>query len=179
MSDMGWSQYIRGLDDAAEQEMQAEQRNMLPALLEFCDYDRPHEMYRTFYKYTPCGPHMSVLVNGGWVHCGELHALGTWKSMAEKGMIVEALLFGSIVEGVDQCAENVEVRLANVVDESGKSSNSLLMNAIRSAVERVDDDASSIWMATHGCDTCIAHWGDGSEAVWDECPACKGEGVII
>lgn len=29
------------------------------------------------------------------------------------------------------------------------------------------------------CDTCIAHWGDGSEAVWDECPDCNGEGAII
>ena len=89
MSDMGWSQYIRGQDDAAHMEEQAREQDMLPWLVKFCDYESQHEMYRVFYKYTDCGPWVSVHVDGCWVHCGDLHTLGTWDQMIRRGEIVD------------------------------------------------------------------------------------------
>ena len=179
MSDMGWSRHIRDLDAAAEMEMEAEGKNMLAALDEHCDFASPHELYRSVYKYTECGPWMSMLVNGGWVHCGELHTLGTWKQMLERKMIVTELLFGSIVEGVDQCADEVSVTLADMTHAEHGVKQETVMAAIYGAVERVNEDARAIWNDTHGCDTCVDHWGGESAAIWDECPDCLGEGDII
>jgi hypothetical protein len=39
MSDMGWSRYIRDLDNAAYAQEQAEEQDMLPHLAKHCDYD--------------------------------------------------------------------------------------------------------------------------------------------
>lgn len=191
MSDMGWSQYIRGLDDAAYQEEKAKEQDMLPWLVKFCDYDSPHEMYRAFYKYTDCGPWVSVHVDGYWVHCGELHTLGTWDQMIRRGEIVDEILIGSIVEGVDQCAEEAPVRLDDLRSSRSKKG-SITKHSLRAAfsraVERVNEDAASIWAETHGCERCLAHWqeigqcdesGQDCKSVWDECPVCGGAGQII
>ena len=75
------------------------EQDMLPWLVKFCDYESPHEMYRVFYKDTDCGPWVSVHVHGYWVHCGDLHTLGTWDQMIRRGVIVDEILIGSIVEG--------------------------------------------------------------------------------
>jgi len=148
-------------------------------------------MYRAFYMYTDCGPWMSIHVNGGWVHCGDLHKLGTWDEMLMRGDIVDEVLFGSIVEGVDECAGEMPVRLEHIRSRRSKRGNVTrhsLSHALSVAVAGVDADAHSIWMATHGCDTCIQHWkevggcdehGNESSAVWDECPDCEGGGAII
>ena len=191
MSDMGWSQYIRGLDDAAAMEEQAREQDMLPHLAKLCDYDSPHEMYRVFYKYTDCGPWVSVHVNGGWVHCGDLHKLGTWDEMLRRGDIVDEILVGSIVEGVDAEAEPVPVRLADIRSKrskTGKVTHHSLRTALSAAVDAVNADAHSIWNDTHGCDTCRAHWaaegcvdeaGCELTAVWPDCPDCEGCGEAI
>jgi hypothetical protein len=191
MSDMGWSQYIRRLDDAAAMEEQAREQDMLPWLAKFCDYGSPHEMYRTFYKYTDCGPWVSVHVDGYWVHCGELHTLGTWDQMIRRGEVVDEILIGSIVEGVDQCAEEVPVRLSDLRSarsKKGAITKHSLRAAFSRAVARVNDDAACIWNETHGCDTCRKHWadegyvdasGDALVSVWDKCPDCGGHGAII
>lgn len=191
MSDMGWSHYIRDQERAAEQEWVARDQDMLPWLVKFCDYESPHEMYRVFYKYTDCGPWVSVHVNGQWVHCGELHKLGTWDAMLLRGDIVDEILIGSIVEGVDQCAEEVPVRLDDLRSKRSKRgaiTRHSLHSAFSRAVERVNEDAASIWNATHGCQRCMDHWkelgacdesGNDCEAIWDECPICGGAGQII
>ena len=191
MSDMGWSQYIRGQEAAADLEEQAREQDMLPHLAKHCDYDSPHEMYRVFYKYTACGPWVSVHVNGAWVHCQDLHKLGTWEEMLRRGDIVDEVLIGSIVEGVDQCAEESPVRLDDLRSSRSKKG-SITKHSLRAAfsraVERVNDDAASIWNETHGCQRCIEHWreqavcdevGNECEAVWDECPICGGAGQVI
>lgn len=191
MADMGWSKYIRDLDNAAYAEEQASEQNMLPWLVKFCDYDSPHEMYRVFYKYTDCGPWVSVHVDGYWVHCQDLHTLGTWDQMLRRGEVVDEILIGSIVEGVDQCADNESVRLndlRSMRSKSGKITRHSLRQAFSRAVDRVNDSAAAIWNETHGCDTCRAHWaseglidesGEGYCHVWDKCPDCGGRGAII
>lgn len=191
MSDMGWSQYIRGQEEAADLEERARAQDMLPHLAKHCGYESPHEMYRVFYKYTDCGPWVSVRVNGQWVHCQDLHKLGTWQEMLRRGDIVDEVLIGSIVEGVDQCAEEVPVRLGDLRSarsKKGSITRHSLRAAFDKAVDRVNDDAAHIWNQTHGCEQCIAHWkelglcddlGQACEAVWDECPICGGAGQII
>lgn len=186
MSDMGWSQYIRGLDDAAEMEIQAREQDMLPHLAKHCEYDSPALMYRCYYKYVDCGPWVSVHVNGGWVHCGELHTLGTWEDMQKRGDIVDEVLIGSIVEGVDAEASPVPVRLDDIRSKRSKSGNVTahsLRSAFGAAVRAVNDEAKDIWFDTHGCEACLAHWEDegipGATAIWTECPECDGQGTII
>jgi hypothetical protein len=191
MSDMGWSQYIRDQERAAEQEWDAREQDMLPWLAKFCDYDSPHEMYRVFYKYTDCGPWVSVHVDGYWVHCGELHTLGTWDQMIRRGEMVDEILVGSIVEGCDQDADSVPVRLGDLRSPRSKRG-SVTQNSVRAAFDRalaeVNASASAIWNDTHGCDTCRAHWaeaggvdelGQESMAVWPDCPDCGGRGIVI
>lgn len=148
MSDMGWSQYIRGLDDAAAMEEQAKEQDMLPHLAKLCDYDSPHEMYRVFYKYTDCGPWVSVHVNGAWVHCQDLHKLGTWEEMARRGDIVDEVLIGSIVEGSDAEATPTPVRLRDLRSARSPTkriTRKSLRKAFDSAVARVNDEACALW----------------------------------
>jgi hypothetical protein len=148
MSDMGWSQYIRGLDDAAAMEEQAREHDMLPHLAKHCDYDSPHEMYRVFYKYTACGPWVSVRVNGGWVHCQNLHKLGTWAEMLRRGDLVDEVLVGSIVEGSDAEATPVPVRLGDIRSKRSKRGTitaTSVRAALSAAVEEVNDEACALW----------------------------------
>ena len=191
MSDMGWSSYIRDQERAAEQELEARDRDMLPHMRRHLPYTSPHDMYRTFYKYTDCGPWVSMRVNGAWVHCQDLHKLGTWDDMIQRRDIVDEVLIGSIVEGVDEEAVPVPVAFDDLRSKRSKTGN-ITLRSVRSAfdraVESVNEDAARIWNATHGCERCIIHWnelgvcgesGQECEAVWGECPACGGAGQII
>jgi hypothetical protein len=191
MADMGWSKYIRDQDNAAHMEEQAREQDMLPWLCKFSDYDSPHEMYRAFYKYTDCGPWVSVHVDGYWVHCGNLHTLGRWDQMARRGEIVDEVLIGSIVEGCDQDADSSPVRLCDLRSRRSKRG-AITRASVRAAFARaitdVNDSAVAIWNDTHGCDTCLAHWaeegavdelGQEARAVWPDCPDCKGHGAIL
>ena len=88
----------------------------------------PAELYRQVYKHTDCGAYLSVQIQynktiepdgfnefpfdqlvSEWVDCGELPRLGTWKDMDSQGVLVTALLVGSIVEGVDYGTDNIEI----------------------------------------------------------------------
>ncbi|NBT33374.1 MAG: hypothetical protein EBT13_16155, partial [Rhodobacteraceae bacterium] len=52
------------------------------------------DLYRSIYRYTDCGPWLSVkLHDGTWKHCAQLSGI-------ENGNI-RSLLIGSIVEGSD------------------------------------------------------------------------------
>ena len=148
MADMGWSAYIRDQERAAEQEWEAREQDMLPHLAKHCDYDSPHEMYRVFYKYTDCGPWVSVHVNGQWVHCQDLHKLGTWEEMLRRGDLVDEVLIGSIVEGSDAEATPEPVRLRDIRSVRSKSGNVTrfsMRQAFDRAVSRVNDEACALW----------------------------------
>ena len=168
----------------------------------FPDADSPSELYRQVYKYTSCGAYLSVqieyyktiepdgfnefpfdqLVNE-WVNCGELSRLGTWKDMDSQGMLVTALLVGSIVEGVDYGTDDIEV-VANQTDEDPSD----YRTRFDAALTEVEQQADSIWNDTHGCESCAAYWTDqgldiddsgGLVPVYKYCPDCQGSGVSI
>ena len=130
----------------------------------FPDADSPAELYRQVYKYTACGAYLSVQIEHyktigidgftdfpvvklvrEWIHCGELHHLGTWKDLDEKGVLVTAMMLGSIVEGVDQCTESIEVEV-HQLDEEPEDFHKRLYAAL-TGVER---EAKFIWDETHG-----------------------------
>lgn len=190
-----------GLNDEQQDNTIAEQA--------FNYVDSLHELYRLTYKYTDCGPWLSALVEyyeiiepdgfndypsdklvSKWVHSDELHTLGTWKTMQERGILLRSLMVGSIVEGVDECTDNYEIPCQPDVlekeerqEDEGDLANTLKRMFDR-AVEAVDIEAESIWHDTHGCDTCAKHWGkeegcDGDTNIWLDCPECHGDGAII
>lgn len=190
-----------GLNDEREDNSIAEQA--------FSDANGLHDLYRMTYKYTDCGPWLSALVEyyetiepdgfndypsekhvSRWIHCGELHTLGTWKTMQERGILLRALMVGSIVEGVDQCTDEHEIPCQpeglESLEREGDSGDlwRTLRRVFYETVEMVNDEAAGIWEATHGCDTCAQHWGkeegcDGGTNIWSDCPECHGHGAII
>ena len=163
----------------------------------FPDADSPNELYRQVYKYTDCGAYLSVQIeyyktlepNGfnefpfdqlvsEWVHGGELSRLGTWKDMDSQGMLVTALLVGSIVEGVDYGTDNIEVEAKQTEEDPSD-----YRTRFYAALTEVEQQADSIWDDTHGCETCAKHWGinldDEMSPIWTDCPDCQGSGVSI
>ena len=163
----------------------------------FPDADSPAELYRQVYKYSDCGAHLSVLIEyyktiepdgfndfsfdklmHEWVHCGELHHLGTWKDLDEKGVLVTAMMVGSIVEGVDQCAESIVVEAHQLDEEPAE-----FYRRFYVALSEVERDAEAIWNETHGCETCAKHFGrdlDGElSPVWTDCPDCEANGRFV
>ncbi len=87
---------------------------------------------------------------------------GAWIVFDEKGITV-----GSIVEGVDQGTDSHELEYPFTIDE------------YNAALQEVEDEASSIWNETHGCDDCGDLNEFGSRSINPECKTCKGEGQII
>jgi len=163
----------------------------------FPDADSPAELYRQVYKYTACGAHLSVLIEyykpiepdgfndfpfdklvSEWVHCGELGRPATWKDLDETRVLVTAMMVGSIVEGIDQCAESIEVE-AKQLDEEPED----YYKRFYAALDEVEQEAASIWNDTHGCETCAKHFGidlDGElSPVWTECPDCQASGRFV
>jgi len=166
----------------------------------FPDADSPAELYRQVYKYTNCGAYLSVQIEyyktlepdgfnefpfdklvSKWVHCGELRRFGTWKEMDQQGVLITAMLVGSIVEGVDYGTDNIEID-AKQSDEDPAE----YRKRFYAALSEVEQEAESIWNDTHGCESCAAHWvGEGIDLdgemspIWIECPDCQGQGQIM
>ena len=163
----------------------------------FPDADGPDDLYRQVYKYTTCGAYLSVQIQyfktiepdgfnefpfdqlvSEWVDCGELSRLGTWKDMDSQGVLVTALLVGSIVEGVDYGTDNIEVE-AKQTDEDPSD----YRTRFDAALTEVEQQADSIWNDTHGCETCAKHFGidlnEEFSPVWINCTDCQGHGTSI
>ena len=160
----------------------------------FPDANSPAELYRQVYKWTACGAYISVRINyfetiepdgfhdypsdverSTWIHCGELHTLGTWKDLDEKGILITALLVGSIVEGVDYGTDDIELEI-DQLDEEPEAFN----KRFYAAIDEIEAQALSIWNETHGCDTCLSHWAEDSGITeqhlfntWDSVPVWK------
>lgn len=160
----------------------------------FPDAASPAELYRQVYKYTDCGAWLSVKVDyieviepdgfndypseierSKWIHSGELHKLGTWADMDERGELVTALMVGSIVEGVDQTTDEYEIE-AHQTDEEPKQ----FRARFDAALDQVEQEAESIWNDTHGCESCAAHFNINMDEeyspIWKDCPDCNGHG---
>jgi len=166
----------------------------------FPDADSPAELYRQVYKYTDCGAYMSVTIEYLQVsgtcfddyheqivretlHCDELRNLGTWQAMDERGQLVVSLTVGSIVEGVDEGTDNIEVE-AKQLEETPSEYRSRFYVAL----QEVEQQADCIWNDTHGCESCVAYWTDqgldiddsgGLVPVYKYCPDCNGTGIAI
>ncbi|MEI6483411.1 MAG: hypothetical protein WCO62_08325 [Betaproteobacteria bacterium] len=166
----------------------------------FPDADSPAELYRQVYKYTDCGAYLSMTIEYMEVsgtcfddyheqivqktlHCDELRHLGTWKAMDERGQLVVSFTVGSIVEGVDEGTDNIEVEARRPDEEPSK-----YRSRFYAALKEVEDQAESIWNDTHGCESCAAYWTDqgldiddsgGLVPVYKYCPDCNGTGIAI
>lgn len=89
-------------------------------------------LYRSIYKYTECGPWLSVkLHDGTWRHCGQLEGIDNGN--------VRALMVGSIVEGSD--AEAVGQVLDLMEFESPEDA----VAAFNREVAWVNDEACALW----------------------------------
>ena len=82
---------------------------MTAALMLLDDYDGPYHMYRSLYKYTACGPSVGFQIDGRWVYCSDLAKFGDWEQF--KGHTIQAMSLGSIVEGVEQCTDDIILEL--------------------------------------------------------------------
>lgn len=163
----------------------------------FPDADSPGELYRQVYKYTTCGAYLSVQIEyyktiepdgfndfpsdqlvSEWVHSDELRGLGTWADLDQQGVLVTALMVGSIVEGVDQCTEDIVVEAKQLDEEPGEFS-----KRFYAALDEVEQEADSIWDDTHGCETCAEHFGidlNGEMSpIWTDCPDCQSAGRFV
>jgi hypothetical protein len=89
-------------------------------------------LYRSIYKYTPCGPWLSVQTwDGRWFHCDKLHKVDKNE--------VRYLLVGSIVENSDA---EVEADPIDLVECESPEHAVALFNQ---TVEWVDDEACALW----------------------------------
>lgn len=130
----------------------------------FPDANGLGDLYRQIYKYTECGPYLSAKIqyikvlepNGfdeypyeqeveEWIHSDDLYRLGTWADMDAQGVLVTALMVGSIVEGCDFGTDDYELK-ANQSDEEPTQ----FTKRFYEAIEEVNAEAISIWNDTHG-----------------------------
>jgi hypothetical protein len=134
------------------------------------------------------------------LHCDDLYKLGTWRQMAEQGLLVKGISVGSIVEGVDQCTETHYIDCDPTESEDPPET---IRKAFWEAVKAVNKEADQIWQATHGCPGCARkqmeftgrdvafdEWGNevqidedgyplGDIPVHPDCEMCGGEGMPI
>lgn len=137
----------------------------------------PWALGKMFYKTTECGVWTSFVLKIPTMKNGvkrvdlyyETHPL---EIMAQLDNI-SGITFGSIVEGSDQCADQVSVMFPCTPED------------IDAALKEVEAQVTEIWNATHGCPGCY-HGGDAKAwAVADErpvnpdCPECSGDGIIL
>jgi len=107
--------------------------------------------------------------------------------MNANGVLVKALMVGSIVEGCDHGTGEYELEVKHLDEEPNE-----FAERFYKTVEEVDAEAKVIWNHTHGCETCARHWqeegldkygrfegNDGMTPVWKDCPDCGGDGVCI
>ena len=148
------------------------------------------DLRRSIYKHTECGAHMALRLHDGRVvyNGGNIDKFMTAD--------VRAIAIGSIVEGVEECAET---RWFDLMDYVEKPYNEAV-DSFNKIIKAVDDEVSQIWNKTHGCERCHTHWvtngfdhnpdgnpisnDDGTPSygvipVWDDCPVCQGSGSII
>lgn len=166
----------------------------------------PADVYRNAYKYTACGPSVGFCISywetveptdpydypasverSKWFYCDDLRQLGTWADMQKNGQLIISIAVSSIVEGVDQTTDTYVIdcdpdSLEKTCDSDDLSKH--LSRLFDDHLDSVDREAGEIWNATHGCEVCAKHWGIDVEGyddipVWDDCPECKGMGVIL
>ena len=173
-------------------------KNLKELLMNSCG-DSMWHMGRNNYKYTDCGPWTSFLFRkhkfnkwkeevyyedylaGPYIKF-QKHRLRTWPRSIYKNLKLAfwklingktngkciGIRIGSIVEGVDQCAEPHTVLFPMSDDD------------LSVTLTMVNNEANSIWNATHGCEDCRMEDPETGEChINPKCKTCKGEGAII
>ena len=157
--------------------------DMTAALMLLNDYDGPYDMYRYIYKYTDCGPGVGFQIDGNWMYCDDLRKFGAWEDF--KGHTIQAMSISSIVEGVEQCTDNIILEAKDLRGKGKKPTRKTVGDAIFKAVAKVDAQANDIWDETHGCEKCAEaakmdfETNMGEIPVNPKCPECNGCGTII
>lgn len=105
-------------------------------------------MSRRLYKSTDCG---------AWLRF-------EWDQAGTKVM---GVCVGSIVEGVEQCAETRHLTFPFTEHDWDD------------AVQAVEDDVDQIWAETHGCDQCGTETETGHIPINPDCSGCGGHGTVI
>jgi hypothetical protein len=134
----------------------------------FADFSSPWKLYRMVYKATACGPSIGISIPGKYLYCDALP--NSWDEHP-----ISSFLISSIVEGVDETTETLEV--------STETTPAKLEEAFFIAVEEINKQACEIWDRTHGCDTCAEHFhidlNEDHSPVWKNCPECEGYGIVF
>jgi hypothetical protein len=91
-------------------------------------------------------------------------ACGAWLELTDAFTVS----IGSIVEGVEQCAEVQYLSWPFTREQ------------FWDAVQAVEDECDEIWKETHGCDDCGPEddW-TGFRAINPDCKTCNGGGTVI
>ena len=99
--------------------------------------DSVKDLARSLYKYTECGPWLSVqLHDGSWRHSGDLDGI--------KNGDVRALLVGSIVEDSDAEVTGTPIDLLRC-DTEGSA-----VESFDREVKWVNEEACRLWNEAHG-----------------------------
>ena len=166
--------WLWNLEEGEGDEGDGRMNDLLIALCEEFDADTVGALYRRVYKGSACGMSMGVeLVGQGHLYCEDLYKV-TVESLRSKEARATAIMLSSIVEGVD------ETTSTQVIDTPEATTDDFW-----TAADRVEAEADDIWMQTHGCEDCAAHWGVdfeyecGAIPVWSDCPGCGGSGTVI
>lgn len=97
-----------------------------------------HDVYRSIYKYTACGPHLSVRLHDGRV----IHSDGL-RNVANQD--VRALQVGSIVEGT---SVEIEAQWIDLLNEDTAD----VVSRFNAAVQWVNEEATRVFEDKHGTD---------------------------
>ena len=188
-------------------------------ILEAAFDDGPWMVYRAIYNASSCGmtigfkvrywetiepdgfnDYPSDVERNEWVYCDGLRRLGTWESMREQGILVDAISVSSIVEGIDETTDTIELDCSpdalaeNAEEDEQERLERTLLRLFYAACSEIEQQADTLWHQTHGCETCAAHWKslggetgecgpmegcDGATVVWTDCPDCDGDGIAF
>lgn len=177
---MNWEEYQRGEELGS---LGAVAAANLKAIFDDHGCETIGQLQRNAYKYTDCGAWLAVEV-WGYEQLTVVH--GDAVRDLPKDAPITGIHVGSIVEG---CDVGVEPICIDLLDEAFEEP-AMAVAAYNAALEAVEKEADAIWMDTHGCATCAAHWKaegwihgaegcDGITPVWEDCPDCDGDGAII
>lgn len=89
-------------------------------------------------------------------------ACGAWLELIDSNTIQ----MGSIVEGVEECAEVRTLKFPFTEKE------------VWDALDAIENDCNDIWMNTHGCPDCFPN-EDMFVPVRLDCESCGGQGISI
>ena len=109
--------------------------NTLRAVLDEWGVENVQQLGRAIYKYTECGPWLSVkLHDGTWKHTGDLAGIHNHD--------VRSLLVGSIVEGSDAEVSGMEIDLLGYIDEGDEQR---AIDRLYHEIDQVNDTACALW----------------------------------